>query len=75
MFCAGMGGVSHPVLSDFHPHGAVARAYDVFNEANGQPRRAAFLIDKDGVIRFSQEYQGVLPQVDDLLAEVDKLPR
>jgi peroxiredoxin len=74
MFCMGIGGANHPVLSDFHPHGAVARAYDVFNEASGQPRRAAFLIDKDGVIRFSQEYQGVLPQVDDVLAEVDKLP-
>jgi peroxiredoxin (alkyl hydroperoxide reductase subunit C) len=68
-----MGGVSHPVLSDFNPHGAVAKAYGVFNEANGQPRRAAFVIDKDGVIRFSKEYQGVLPQVDEILAELDKL--
>ena len=70
-----MGGVSHPVLGDFHPHGKVAQAYGVFNDANGQARRAVFVVDKDGIIRFAQEYQGTLPQVDDVLAELDKLPK
>jgi peroxiredoxin len=68
-----MGGVNHPVLSDFNPHGAVAKAYGVYNEASGQPRRAAFVIDRDGIIRYSKEYQGALPQVDEILAELDKL--
>jgi len=39
-----------PVLSDFWPHGEVARAYGVFNEALGCANRESFLIDGDGTI-------------------------
>ena len=41
-------GYTFPVLSDFWPHGAVATAYGVFNEANGAAKRATFVIDKQG---------------------------
>jgi mycoredoxin-dependent peroxiredoxin len=43
-------GFTFPVLSDFWPHGEVARAYGVFNEALGCANRATFVIDKDGKI-------------------------
>jgi peroxiredoxin len=43
-------GFQFPVLSDFWPHGEVARAYGVFNEALGCANRATFLIDKDGIV-------------------------
>jgi peroxiredoxin len=43
-------GYQFPVLSDFWPHGDVARAYGVFNEALGCANRATFLIDRDGRI-------------------------
>jgi peroxiredoxin len=43
-------GYNFPVLSDFWPHGAVAKAYGVFNEDLGCAIRATFLIDKDGKI-------------------------
>jgi peroxiredoxin len=43
-------GFKFPVLSDFWPHGAVSRAYDVFNEQLGAANRATFVIDKHGVI-------------------------
>jgi peroxiredoxin len=39
-----------PVLSDFWPHGEVARAYGVFNEAVGCANRGTFLIDAEGVV-------------------------
>jgi peroxiredoxin len=39
-------------LSDFWPHGEVSRRYGVFDEGRGAPRRATFLIDTDGVVRF-----------------------
>jgi alkyl hydroperoxide reductase subunit AhpC len=42
-----------PLLSDFWPHGAVARAYGVFDEARGCARRGSFLIDQNGTIRWS----------------------
>ena len=43
-------GYNFPVLSDFWPHGAVAKAYGVFNEDLGCAIRATFVIDRDGVI-------------------------
>ncbi|MCU1459239.1 MAG: Peroxiredoxin [Actinomycetia bacterium] len=43
-------GFTFPVLSDFWPHGEVARAYGVFNEALGCANRGTFVIDKDGTI-------------------------
>jgi peroxiredoxin (alkyl hydroperoxide reductase subunit C) len=43
-------GFTFPVLSDFWPHGEVARAYGVFNEKLGCANRATFVIDTDGNI-------------------------
>ena len=43
-------GYNFPVLSDFWPHGAVAKEYGVFNDALGCAIRATFFIDKNGVI-------------------------
>ena len=43
-------GYTFPVLSDFWPHGEVARAYGVFNDALGCANRATFLIDRDGIV-------------------------
>jgi peroxiredoxin len=43
-------GFTFPVLSDFWPHGAVARKYGVFNEQLGCANRATFVIDKAGRI-------------------------
>ena len=43
-------GWTFPVLSDFWPHGEVAKAYGVFNDAVGCANRATFLIDQQGVV-------------------------
>ena len=48
-----MGTVWFHVLSDFWPHGAVAKQYGVFR-SDGYTERAVFIIDKDGLIRFIQ---------------------
>ena len=45
--------IDYPVLSDFWPHGATASAYGVFNDAIGCALRGTFLIDSDGIIRWS----------------------
>ncbi|GAA2626768.1 peroxiredoxin [Paractinoplanes durhamensis] len=44
-----------PLLADFWPHGEVASSYEVFNSEAGFANRGTFLIDKTGVIRFSEE--------------------
>ncbi|MGH3734358.1 MAG: peroxiredoxin [Micromonosporaceae bacterium] len=43
-----------PLLADFWPHGAVAQAYGVFNDAAGIANRGTFVIDKQGVVRFAE---------------------
>lgn len=46
-----------PLLSDFWPHGEVAKAYGVFNEEKGLALRGTFLIDPQGVVRFAEVNQ------------------
>jgi peroxiredoxin len=43
-------GFTFPVLSDFWPHGEVAKAYGVFNEKLGCANRATFVIDTTGTV-------------------------
>ena len=42
-----------PLLSDFEPKGAVSRAYGAYRDQDGISERALFVLDKDGVIRWS----------------------
>lgn len=44
-------GFDFPVLSDFWPHGEVARAYHTFNEMIGVAERTTFVLDADGTLR------------------------
>ena len=45
-------GYGFPVLSDFWPHGATAKAFGVFEEARGCAIRGTFVIDKAGILRW-----------------------
>ncbi|NBS48078.1 MAG: peroxiredoxin [Betaproteobacteria bacterium] len=45
--------LDYPVLSDFWPHGAVAKAYGVFNADLGCALRGTFLVDAGGFLRWS----------------------
>jgi len=47
-------GFDFPLLSDFWPHGAVAQAYGVFLEEKGLAVRGTFLVDRSGIIQFSE---------------------
>jgi peroxiredoxin len=46
-------GFGFPLLADFWPHGNAARAYGVFAEDKGCAVRGTFVIDREGVIRWS----------------------
>lgn len=46
-----MSGIDFPVLSDFYPHGKVAKSYGILR-TSGISERALFIIDKQGIIRF-----------------------
>jgi peroxiredoxin (alkyl hydroperoxide reductase subunit C) len=47
-------GFDFPLLSDFWPHGAISRAYGVFNDDHGMAVRGTFLVDKAGKVRFAE---------------------
>ncbi|WP_282945188.1 redoxin domain-containing protein [Cellulomonas endometrii] len=51
-------GYTFGLLSDFWPHGAAARAYGVFDDAQGFARRGSFLLDDRGVVRWSLVHPG-----------------
>jgi len=48
-------GLTYSLLSDFWPHGAVSRAYGVFDEDRGCALRGTFIIDTDGVVRWTAD--------------------
>lgn len=50
-------GYQFSLLSDFWPHGEVAKAYGVFDENLGCALRGTYLIDAEGVLRWKVENQ------------------
>jgi peroxiredoxin len=64
-----------PLLSDFEPKGEVARTYGVYRKKDGVCERALFVIDEEGIIRWSYVSPiGVNPGADgvfDALEELD----
>ncbi len=69
-----LGGLPFPLLSDYWPHAAVGKAYGVLNEEKGFDKRAAYVLDDKGVVRFAKVYDpGTIPESKDLLAELKKL--
>lgn len=48
-------GYKFSILSDFWPHGEVAKAYGTFNDQAGAPNRGTYIIDTDGIVRWKVE--------------------
>jgi len=46
-------GIAYPLLADAHPQGAVSRAYGAYDDQAGASARALFVLDEDGIIRWS----------------------
>jgi peroxiredoxin len=63
-----------PLLADFEPKGAVARMYGAYRPTDGTSERALFVLDRDGVIRWSYcSPIGVNPGADGILTALDAL--
>ena len=69
-----LGGVGHPLLSDFFPHGKASQSLGVFNADAGFTLRAVIIIDPKGIVRAFHLYPaGALPQASDVLTELASL--
>jgi len=65
-----------PLLADFEPKGAVARQYGVYREKDGESERALFVIDAEGVIRWSHVSPvGINPGADGILKALEAMAK
>jgi peroxiredoxin len=65
-----------PLLADFEPKGEVSRLYGAYRQRDGFSERALFVLDKDGVIRWSYiSPVGINPGADGILTALEALPR
>ncbi len=65
-----------PLMADFEPKGAVARAYAAYREEEGTSERALFVIDKNGVITWSYlSPVAVNPGADGILRALEELAK
>ncbi|MET0465853.1 MAG: redoxin domain-containing protein [Chitinophagaceae bacterium] len=63
-----------PLLADFEPKGAVASLYGVFDEKLGECKRALFVLDEEGIIRWSYlSPVGVNPGADGILDALEEM--
>ncbi len=65
-----LGGLSFPLMSDYYPHGEVAKKYGVLNR-KGYAERTIFLIDIEGRIRWIELLEPYdLPNNDELFRQL-----
>jgi peroxiredoxin len=69
--------LSIPLLADFHPKGETARRYRVFRESDGFSERALFIVDGEGVIRYSYVSPELhhVPDIYDLMEQLKGISR
>ena len=64
-----------PLLSDFEPKGAVSRSYGAYRSKEGMSDRALFVLDADGIIRWSYlSPLNVNPGADGIFKALESLP-
>lgn len=63
-----------PLLADFEPKGAAAQRYGVYNAESGTAQRALFVLDAEGIIRWSYvSPSNVNPGADGILNALEAL--
>ena len=73
-FGASLGGISYPLLADFHPKGAVCGKYGLWLDGPGIGDRATVLIGKDGKVLWAESVgPGGQRNPADLLAKAKEL--
>jgi len=65
-----------PLLADFEPKGAVSKLYDVYDETEGEAKRALYVLDENGIIRWSYlSPMGMNPGADGILDALEELDK
>src|SRR5216117_2562129 len=68
--------LNFPVLADSEPKGDISRKYGAFKEKIGESARALFVIDEQGIVRWSHlSPDGVNPGAEGILSALDQLSK
>jgi alkyl hydroperoxide reductase subunit AhpC len=67
-----LGGISFPLLQDFHPKGSMATSYGTYLENKGFAARSTVIVDKQGSVRYSVMAKGER-DISELLTECKKV--
>ena len=72
---AAVRGITFPLLADFNPHGEVSRLYKVMRSSDGFSERALYIIDRQGVIRYSLVSPLIhhIPDIYDLFENLERI--
>ena len=66
--------IHFPLLADFEPKGEVSKKYGAYNATKGQSLRALFVIDEEGIIRWSYlSPDGINPGADGILDALEAM--
>jgi peroxiredoxin len=69
-----MGVETTRLLADFWPHGGVAQKYGIFNEEAGVSKRAVFVLDEKGAIKFLKVYPTPeRPDIEEIMNQVESM--
>ena len=64
--------VNTRLLSDFWPHGAVAKSYGVFRDSDGFSERANIVVDENRKVVFAKTYPtSELPDIEEVVKFLD----
>lgn len=69
-FAEFLGGLTFPLLADFHPKGEAMKQFGVWRDDRGYAWRTVYVVDKDGVIRWSKWIEKGAPDIEEVLAAV-----
>ena len=67
-----LGGISYPLLQDYHPKGSMATSYGTYLENKGFAARSTVIVDKQGSVRYSVMANGER-DISALLAECQQV--
>jgi peroxiredoxin len=74
-WAASLGIKTTRLLSDFWPHGKVAKSYGIFRHEDGISQRVNIIIDENQKIAFFKIYKlGQLPDIKEIVDELRKMP-
>ena len=67
-----LGGISYPLLQDYHPKGSMSASYGTYLEDKGFAARSTVIVDKQGSVRYSVMANGER-DISELLTECKKI--